>query len=51
MIVIYLTREQAQGLLDVIDELHEQHNKGEAPDIGLLLQLADAINEALTVER
>ena len=51
MIQIYLTRDQAQGLLEVIDDLHEQHKKGEPPDIGLLLQLADAINDALTVEK
>ena len=51
MILIYLTKDQAQGLLDLIDDLHEQHSKGEPPDIGLLLQLADAINDALTVEK
>ena len=51
MIVVHLMREQAQKLLKLIDELHEQFQKGDNPDIGLLLQLADALEDALSLEK
>ena len=51
MVVVHLMREQAQELLKLIDDLHEQFQKGDKPDIGLLLQLADAFEDALSLEK
>lgn len=50
VVVLTLTRDEAQRLLNLIDELHELFQKGETPDIEILLQLADAIDNALTLE-
>lgn len=47
VVVITLTRDEAQRLLNLIDDLHEQFQKDGTPDIEMLLQLADAIDNAL----
>ena len=51
LVVVTLGRDQAQELLNLIDDLHELFQKGEVPDIGLLLQLADTIDHALNLEK
>ena len=51
MVVIYLMRDRAQKLLKLMDDLHEQFKNGDNPDIGLLLQLADALEDALSLEK
>jgi len=50
VVIITLDREKAQELLNLIDDLHLQFQKGESPDIGLLLKLGDVLEAALKVE-
>jgi len=50
VVVISLSRQEAQKLLNLIDDLHEQFSKGDHPDFRLLLQLGDALEKGLNLD-